>query len=265
MAIECCVAGHAHRWRRPGVGFSGRPRRIFLALASPIELFASLLLQVHMLQHLLLMLVAPPLLWLGRPLLPLVRGLPEPIRTYWIAPLFRSRSVRRFFAGCTHPATALPLYVAATWIWHLPLVYDMALLFRLALSSTRLFPRGGVSVLVSRRAAISEPATLVTVATVAVFAAGRRAEHTLAALLTYPPIASLSVLQRDPALAGLSALDDQSAAGVLMWVPGSVAFLVPLFGIGVQLLCMARSQESGVRGQESGRSGVADLAAAGGG
>ena len=54
---------------------------IFLALASPIEPFAALLLQVHMVQHLLLMMVAPPLLWLGAPLLPLLRGLPEPIRT----------------------------------------------------------------------------------------------------------------------------------------------------------------------------------------
>ena len=58
-----------------------------------------------------------------------------------------------------------------------------------------------------------------------------------------------------PRLAGLSALDDQSAAGVLMWVPGSLAFLLPLFGIGVQLLsgrgASVRSQRSevGVRGQ----------------
>ena len=65
-------------------------RRIFLALASPIEPFARLLLQVHMLQHLLLMMVAPPLLWLGAPLFPLAPGLPRPIRTYWVAPLFRS-------------------------------------------------------------------------------------------------------------------------------------------------------------------------------
>ena len=46
----------------------------------------SLLLQVHMIQHLLLMMVAPPLLWLGAPLFPLLRGLPRPIRTYWVAP-----------------------------------------------------------------------------------------------------------------------------------------------------------------------------------
>src|SRR4051794_13727026 len=47
--------------------FLGGLFALFLALASPIEPFASLLLLVHMIQHLLLMMVAPPLLWLGEP------------------------------------------------------------------------------------------------------------------------------------------------------------------------------------------------------
>src|SRR4051812_18440308 len=55
------------------VAYLGGLSAIFLALDSPIEPFAALLLQVHMLQHLLLMMVAPPLLWLGAPLLPLIR------------------------------------------------------------------------------------------------------------------------------------------------------------------------------------------------
>src|SRR5882757_5119962 len=78
------------RWHvgRPAAFFGGLAA-VFLALASPIEPFAALLLQVHMLQHLLLMMVAPPLIWLGWPLLPLLCGLPEPIRTYWFAPILR--------------------------------------------------------------------------------------------------------------------------------------------------------------------------------
>src|SRR5262245_51307312 len=60
--------------------FLGGLTAIYMALASPIEPFASLLLQVHMLQHLLLMMVAPPLLWLGAPLFPVLRGLPLAIR-----------------------------------------------------------------------------------------------------------------------------------------------------------------------------------------
>src|SRR5262245_3492680 len=74
---------------------------LFLALASPVEPFASLLLQVHMLQHLLLMMVAPPLLWLGAPFLPLLRGLPRPVRVFWVAPFLRAPAVRALFQRLT--------------------------------------------------------------------------------------------------------------------------------------------------------------------
>src|SRR4051794_6380330 len=112
---------------RPPAAFVGGLSALFLALASPIEPFAALLLQVHMIQHLLLMMVAPPLLWLGAPLLPLIRGMPVPVRTYWVVPLLRSRPLRPFFRGVTHPAAALPLFVASTWVWHVPAVYENAL------------------------------------------------------------------------------------------------------------------------------------------
>src|SRR5438045_4659518 len=89
--------------------FLGGLGAIFLALASPIEPFAALFLQAHMVQHLLLMMVVPPLLWLGDPLFPLLRGLPQPIRAYWVAPLFRFQPLRRLFARLTHPVPALAL------------------------------------------------------------------------------------------------------------------------------------------------------------
>src|SRR5215831_18592834 len=50
---------------------------IVLALESPVDAFGSLLLQAHMVQHLLLTMIAPPLLLLGQPVLPLFRGLPR--------------------------------------------------------------------------------------------------------------------------------------------------------------------------------------------
>src|SRR5262245_33950449 len=52
-------------WRL--AAFLGGLGCVFLALASPVEPFSALLLQVHMAQHLLLMMAAPPLLWLGYP------------------------------------------------------------------------------------------------------------------------------------------------------------------------------------------------------
>jgi len=109
------------------IAFLGGLAAIGLALASPIEPFASLLLQVHMLQHLLLMMAAPPLIWLGAPLFPVLRGVPREVRAFWLAPLFSSPPLREFFARLTHPAVALPVFVAATWLWHTPAFYDLAL------------------------------------------------------------------------------------------------------------------------------------------
>ena len=81
----------------------------------------------------------------------------------------------------------------------------------------------------------------------------------LAALLTFSDRLLYPYYAEVPRLAGLSALDDQSAAGVLMWVPGSVAFLLPLFAIGIRLLsgrgASVRSQRSEVGGQRSGAEG----------
>src|SRR5207253_3977925 len=85
--------------------FLGGLAALFLALASPVEPFAALLLQVHMVQHLLLMMVVPPLLWLGAPLLPLLRGLPRSVRVFWAVPLLSSPSLRQLFGHLTHPLT----------------------------------------------------------------------------------------------------------------------------------------------------------------
>src|SRR4051812_26619629 len=129
------LRGHCKLRRRdPGrwhggqaMAFLGGLGTVYLALASPIEPFAAFLLQAHMLQHLLLMMVAPPLLWLGCPLFPIVRGMPQPVRTYWVAPLLRSRRVRQSFARLVHPGLALPLFVGVTWLWHFPVAYEAAL------------------------------------------------------------------------------------------------------------------------------------------
>src|ERR1700738_4401525 len=59
---------------------------IFLAIASPLDAFGGLLLQVHMVQHLLLMMVAPPLILAGAPYLPLLSGLPRGLAREVVGP-----------------------------------------------------------------------------------------------------------------------------------------------------------------------------------
>jgi cytochrome c oxidase assembly factor CtaG len=226
------------RWpRRQPVAFGAGLSALFLALASPIEPFTSLLLQVHMLQHVLLMMIAPPLLWLGAPLFPLLLGLPRPIRKYWVAPLFRWHLLRRTFEMLTHPVPAWLLFTAATWFWHLPPIYELALgsdgwhyLQHICFLGTAILfwypvirpypsqPNWSPWLLIPYLILADVQNTL------------------LSALLTFSDQPLYSYYVERPRLGNLSPLDDQAAAGVLMWVPGSVAYLVPLFVIGIQLL-----------------------------
>ena len=100
---------------------------IWVSIASPLDAMGNLLLQAHMTQHLLIMMVAPPLIWLGAPGIPLLRGLPNTIRKNWIGPFLAWRSLRVFFHGITHPVTCLILFILVTWIWHWPPLYELGL------------------------------------------------------------------------------------------------------------------------------------------
>jgi cytochrome c oxidase assembly factor CtaG/polyferredoxin len=226
------------RWHSGPLGaFLGGLAVLFLALASPIEPFAALLLQVHMAQHLLLMMFAPPLLWLGAPLFPLLRGLPQPIRVYWIAPLLRSRSLRRVCERLTHPAAALPLFVAAAWLWHVPASYEMALRSNgwHYLQHVCFLGAGLLFWYPVVRPYPSRPRWSLWLLIPYLLLADVQ-NTALSALLTFANRVLYPYYQTVPRIGGLSVLEDQAAAGVLMWVPGSLVFLLPLFGIGVQLM-----------------------------
>jgi cytochrome c oxidase assembly factor CtaG/polyferredoxin len=249
VALLLSAATYGRGWmalrrRNPGRWHSGKLAAylgglvaLFLAFGSPVELFGPLLLQVHMIQHMLLMMVAPPLLWLGAPMFPMIRGIPRPIRIYWVVPILRSRTVRRVFARLSDPAPALAFYLAATWLWHIPGVYEAALrssgLHRLQhlcfLGSSLLFWYPVVRPYPARPR--WSPWLLLPYLLIADVS-----NTVLSALLTFSDRVIYPHYGQIPRLSGISALDDQATAGVIMWVPGSVGFLLPLFGIGIRLL-----------------------------
>jgi cytochrome c oxidase assembly factor CtaG len=217
--------------------YLGGMAALFLALASPLEPFAPLLLQAHMVQHLLFMMVAPPLLWLGAPLFPIVRGVPRGVRTYWLVPVLRAPAARRVFSQLTHPLVALPLFIATTWLWHVPAIYERALRspgwhavqHLCFLGSALLFWYPVVRPYPSRpRWSLWLLFPYLILADVQ--------NTVLSALFTFSDRLLYPYYGQIPRLGGLTALSDQSVAGVIMWVPGSVVFLVPLFAIGVRVL-----------------------------
>src|SRR5262245_46467927 len=111
-------------WRL--IAFQAGLLTLFLALASPLHPLAELLLQFHMIQHLLLMMVVPPLLLLGAPLLPLLRGLPRPVLQHGLSPLFSSKALKRLGQFLTHPIVCLIAFTVSNVAWHLPVLYELA-------------------------------------------------------------------------------------------------------------------------------------------
>ena len=101
---------------------------LLAALASPVDGYASVSFAIHMVQHMLLTVVAAPLLMLGAPIRPLLRGLPAWVRAAVVRPLARAHAVRAFVHLLRQPLVAAALYVGGLYAWHLPNLYDAALL-----------------------------------------------------------------------------------------------------------------------------------------
>lgn len=98
-----------------------------LALLSPIDGLASLLFTMHMLQHLLLGMVVPPLLLLANPLPVVLWGLPRQLRHGVDRLLAREALVRRGLRAMTLMPVAWGFYTLTLWGWHLPAAYEAAL------------------------------------------------------------------------------------------------------------------------------------------
>src|SRR5262249_27762016 len=100
---------------------------IWVAVASPIAALDHELLTVHMVQHLLLMTLAPPLIWLGAPFRPLLRGLPQRFVEGLFVPLCRSRAAKRFVVALGRPKFALLAASAALVGWHIPTFFTVGM------------------------------------------------------------------------------------------------------------------------------------------
>jgi len=201
---------------------------IWLALASPLESFAPLLLSAHMGQHMLLTMVAAPLLLLGEPLLPLLRGLPAVVRRDWCGPFIASAEIRRAGRRLVHPIVAWSLFTIVLIAWHVPMLYELALRdpFWHRVEHACLFASAVMFWWPVVQPAPSRawwpkwalvPYLLVADIVNTVFAA----IFAFAPSVIYPTYTATA-----PAL-GIDALRDQAAAGAIMWVPGSIAYLVP--------------------------------------
>ncbi|HEX3512332.1 MAG TPA: cytochrome c oxidase assembly protein [Solirubrobacteraceae bacterium] len=208
---------------------------IAIALDSPLEGLSAKLFWVHMIQHVLLIAVAPPLLVYARPWPRLVRGVSlGPRRTLARAVVVGAplRPVRSAARALGRP---LPSFVAFSGVlvaWHIPALFDAtlrsgllhALEHSLFFSTALLFWKNAIHS-PPLRAPLSEPwrAAYVVGAMVVTWM--------LAVVLALEPHAIYAPYVHEASRpGGISALADQQLAAGVMWVPGSIAFLIVLFG-----------------------------------
>src|SRR6267378_1212913 len=100
---------------------------IWLAVGSPLAAFDEELLTVHMIQHLLLMTVAPPLILVGAPVMPLLHALPRKFLQSLVGPSFRSPAMQGIGRVFSQPAFCWLAAAAALLGWHVPAAFTLGL------------------------------------------------------------------------------------------------------------------------------------------
>jgi cytochrome c oxidase assembly factor CtaG len=210
---------------------------IVIAIASPLDAFANLLLVAHMIQHLLLLMVAPPMILYGAPYLPILRGLPARVFKHGAGPFLASPGLQKFGRRLTHPLVCWVTFTITSLTWHMPKFYELALRSPFwheaehlcFLGAALLFWWPVVQPWPSRpqwpRWAMIPYLFLADFQNTA-----------LAAFLIFCDRVVYPSYAVAPRLLNLSPLEDQAAAGAVMWVPGSMVYLIPVGLLTIQAL-----------------------------
>lgn len=202
---------------------------IALALLSPLDILASQLFFMHMIQHMFLLMLAPPLIWLSDPMPILVWGLPASWRPAAGRYLFQQASpVRTGLRQATSPAASWFLFFSFLWGWHSPDAYNLTLRNDLVHDLEHLtffLP----AMLVWWHIVGSSPrwhkrlSYLGRVAFALACVPVNMILGVAIALATSPIYTHYTTV---PRLWNISVLTDQQISGVVMWIPGSMMFVL---------------------------------------
>lgn len=214
--------------RRRAAAFHVAWGALALALVSPVDALSSSLASAHMVQHVLLVLVAAPLLAVAAPLPALLRGLPPGFARAVAA--VRRGPIGAIGRSLAHPAVAWVLHVSTLWGWHAAGAYDAALRVpALHVAEHATFVLTGIllwaSVLGPHRARAADGAGVLMVFGLAVQSV------LLSALLTFAGESWYESYATTTAAWGLTPLADQQLAGAIMWIPAGAVHV----GIGLAL------------------------------
>lgn len=188
---------------------------MFVALASPLdELGDEYLFSAHMVQHLLITLVAPPLLLLGTP-------------GWLLQPLLRKRVLLRIGKVLTHPFVAFLLFNLDFWLWHAPPLYNATLANEnLHIFEHMLFIVTAVIYWWPILSPVEElPRLSLGGQVLYLFLSGMPSVALGAGLTFIPPLYSPYIQQPIRAW-GISPATDQQLGGLIMWVPVNIIVIV---------------------------------------
>lgn len=188
-----------------------------LALISPLDAISdTYLFSAHMVQHMLICVVAPPLWLLGTP-------------SWMLAPLFRNPKVVRVARWLTHPAVAFALFNGVLWLWHAPALYDATLSNEyLHIFEHLTFVVTAVLFWWAVLSPISEVPRMSYGPSILYLFVACQPMVALGALLTFAANPLYHPYVVAPRLGGISALGDQQAGGLIMWLPTNIPYLAVL-------------------------------------
>ena len=228
------VAGVRAAWRQAGAGcgfrwwqvacFSAGILSLAIAEHSPLTSLADALFSAHMTQHEILMLIAAPLLVLGQPLLAALWAVPAGYRPR-VAGWFRGRAVASLWRTITGPLAIFVIHAIALWVWHVPVLFESALAhdgihFVQHMSFLLTAALFWWTLIYGRYGRLGYGVAVLYVFLTALH------NTILGALLTIAPRAWYASYELTAAERRIDALADQQLAGLIMWVPSGVVFLV---------------------------------------
>lgn len=244
IAIPMLVAswlylrGVANLWRKVGddrvitrgqrLAWFGAMLSLVIALFSPLDAMGGALFSAHMVQHLILFIVTPWLLAYARPGLGMWWGLPDSSRSGVGSGIGKSRIVRFLHAASQSPAAIVMVFTGVLWLWHTPALYDAALRSDFLHAVEHISFMAGAYFLWSWLVAVQTGrgrrggsrhglAILIVFATV-------MQSGLLGAILTFAGTPLYEMHEAYTRSWGLSVLEDQQLAGLIMWVPMGLTF-----------------------------------------
>jgi putative membrane protein len=210
---------------------------LWVAIGSPMDGFADALLSAHMVEHLVLMSFVPPLLLWGLPVVPLLRGLPKSLQRHVVGPVIRTPVLNRFGHWLVKPVVAWLAMNISFLAWHVPTAYDFALEHE-GWHDVEHLCFLGTSMLFWFCIIRPWPATTNRQGwgMLLFLIAADIVNTMLSAFLAFcgRPIYTFYLTNPNPFRA--VALEDQVLGAVVMWVIGSLVFLVPAMLITLRLL-----------------------------